>query len=87
MRKTQVPFRVQEDPLEQETATYSSILSKRAPWSLADHSPWGHKELDIETEKQPPRQEEEAREKILAQVGQLVLKQLGLIYNISENMK
>ena len=38
----------QEDPLEKEMATNSSILDWEIPWteSLADYSPWGHKELD-----------------------------------------
>ena len=32
-----------EDPLEKETATHSSILAWRIPWTI----PWGHKELDM----------------------------------------
>ena len=38
----------QEDPLEEGTATHSSILAWRIPWtkSLASNSPWGHKESD-----------------------------------------
>ena len=37
----------QEDPLEKEMATHSSILAWRIPWrSLVGYSPWGHKELD-----------------------------------------
>ena len=37
----------QEDPLEEEMATHSSILAWRIPWieDLASYSPWGHKEL------------------------------------------
>ena len=31
-----------EDPLEKETATHSSILAWRIPWT-----PWDHKELDM----------------------------------------
>ena len=31
-----------EDPLEKETATHSSILAWRIPWTI----PWGYKELD-----------------------------------------
>ena len=31
-----------EDLLEKGTATHSSILA----WSLAEYSPWGHKESD-----------------------------------------
>ena len=38
----------QEDPLEEEMTTHSSILAWRIPGqkSLADYSPWGYKELD-----------------------------------------
>ena len=44
----------QEDPLEQEMATHSSILACKIPWteepggqrSLAGDSPWDCKELD-----------------------------------------
>ena len=38
----------QEDPLEEETATPSSILAWRVPWtrSLAGYSPQGLKEWD-----------------------------------------
>ena len=38
----------QEDPLEEEMATHSSILTWEIPWqrSLAGYSPWGHKESD-----------------------------------------
>ena len=38
----------QEDPLEEEMATHSSILAWKIPWkrSLAGCSPWGCKELD-----------------------------------------
>ena len=38
-----------EDPLEEETATHSSILAWRIPRTEepdALHSPWGHKESD-----------------------------------------
>ena len=36
----------QEDSLEQEMATHSSILAWRIPWTedLMCYSPWGHKE-------------------------------------------
>ena len=39
----------QEDPLEKEMASHSSILAWRIPWtgSLADYSPWGRKESDM----------------------------------------
>ena len=33
------------DPLEKGTATHSSILTYRIPWTV--YTPWGHKELDI----------------------------------------
>ena len=38
----------QEDPLEKEMATHSSILAweSHGQGSLAGYSPWGHKELD-----------------------------------------
>ena len=34
----------QEDPLEEEMATHSSILAWRIPWM--GYCPWGHKESD-----------------------------------------
>ena len=39
----------QEDLLEKEMATYSSILALGMPWTedLVGYSPWGLKELDI----------------------------------------
>ena len=39
----------QEDPLEKEMATHSSILAWRIPWqkSLVGYSPWGGKESDM----------------------------------------
>ena len=37
----------QEDPLEKEMATHSSILACWIPWSLVSYSLWGHKELDM----------------------------------------
>ena len=37
----------QEDPLEEEMATHSSILAWRIPQrSLVGYSSWGHKESD-----------------------------------------
>ena len=41
--ETQVQPLSQEDPLEKEMATYSSILTRRIPWI---EEPWGHKESD-----------------------------------------
>ena len=39
----------QEDPLEEEMATHSSILAWRIPWTekLGGLGPWGCKELDM----------------------------------------
>ena len=39
-----------EDPLEKGTATHSSILAWRIPWTEQPgrlYSPWGHRELDM----------------------------------------
>ena len=36
----------QEDPLEEEMATHSSILAWKTPWTEEPSNPWGHKELD-----------------------------------------
>ena len=38
----------QEDPLEKEMATHSSILTWEIPWTEEPSrgSPWGHEELD-----------------------------------------
>ena len=33
MQETQVPFLSQEDPLEEEMATHSSVLAWRIPWT------------------------------------------------------
>ena len=53
MQETWVRSLGREDPLEKETATHSSILAWRIPWteepggrSLVGYSPWGHKESD-----------------------------------------
>ena len=49
-QETQVQFLGQEDPLEKETATHSSILAWRMLWTEEPgrfYSPWGHKELDL----------------------------------------
>ena len=42
-------MRGQEDPLEEEVATHSSILAWESygQKSLADYCPWGHKEIDM----------------------------------------
>ena len=48
MQETWIQSLSQEDPLEKEMATHSSILAWRIPWrrSLVGYSPWDHKELD-----------------------------------------
>ena len=46
MQETQVRSLSQEDPLEKEMATHSSILACRIPWTEETgrlHSPWGGK--------------------------------------------
>ena len=50
MWETWVPSLGWEDPLEEGTATHSSVLTWRIPmdkWNLAGHSPWGCKESDM----------------------------------------
>ena len=44
-----VRFLSQEDPLEKEMTTHSSILIWKIPWagSLVGYNPWGHKERDM----------------------------------------
>ena len=39
----------QEDPLEEEMATNSSVLAWEIPWTEEPgrHGPWDHKELDM----------------------------------------
>ena len=48
MRKTRVSSLGQEDPLEKEMATHSSILAGKSHGrrSVVGYSPWGHKESD-----------------------------------------
>ena len=47
MWETQVQSLGQEDPLEKEMATHSSILEEsHGQRSLAGYSPWAHKESD-----------------------------------------
>ena len=43
VQETQVRFLGQEDPLEKEMATHSSIPAWRIPWTeeLGGYSPWG----------------------------------------------
>ena len=52
MQETWVRSLGQEDPLEEEMATHSSILAWRVPWieepgGLHTVSPWGHKESTL----------------------------------------
>ena len=49
MQETLILSLGQEDSLEKEMATHSSILAWRISrtGSLAGYSPWGHKELDM----------------------------------------
>ena len=52
LQETSIQVLCWEDPLEEGKATHSSILAWRIqnPYgqrSLADCSPWGHKESDI----------------------------------------
>ena len=48
MQKTLVQFLGQEDPLEKEMGTHSSIHAWKILWTkeLVGYSPWGHKESD-----------------------------------------
>ena len=47
MQEIQVVSLGQEDPLEKEMATHSSVLAWRITWSLTGDSPWRCKELDM----------------------------------------
>ena len=49
MRETRVGSLGGEDPLEKETATHSSILAWKIPWTEEPGrlSPWGRKESDM----------------------------------------
>ena len=54
MQETWVQSLGQEDPLEEEMATHSSIPVWKIPWTEEPdgvYSPWGHKESD--TTEQP----------------------------------
>ena len=47
MQETWIQSLDQEDPLEKEMATHSSILAWKSPWTeglLVGYSPWGWKE-------------------------------------------
>ena len=49
IQETWVQSLGQEDPLEKEMATHSSIPAEKfhGQRSLASYSPWSHKELDM----------------------------------------
>ena len=49
MRETRVQSLGQEDLLEKEMVTHSSILAWKIPWmeNLVGYRPWGHKDSDI----------------------------------------
>ena len=50
MQEMQIQSLGQEDPLEEDMATHSSILAWRIQWTEEPgelYSPWGHKELDM----------------------------------------
>ena len=47
MQETQVPSLGQEDPLELEMVTRSSIRAWGIPWTKEPDSPWGCRELDM----------------------------------------
>ena len=47
MWETRVQSLGQEDPLEKEPATHSSILAWKIPWTEESGEPWGGKELDM----------------------------------------
>ena len=52
MQETYVQSLGQEDPLEKEMTTHSSISACRIPWTEEPgrlYSPWGHKESDTLT--------------------------------------
>ena len=47
MQETHVRSLGQEDPMEKEMVTHSSIIAWEIPWTEeADGRPWGRKELD-----------------------------------------
>ena len=48
MQETYIQSLGQEDPLEKEMATHSSILAWEIPWTEepGGYSPWGRKESD-----------------------------------------
>ena len=55
VQETQVQPLGQEEPLEKEMTTHSSILTWRSPWTEdpGGYSPWGFQKLDM-TERLTP---------------------------------
>ena len=49
MQEMQVQSLGQEDPLEKEMATHSSVLAWKVPWTEkpGSYDPWGLKESDM----------------------------------------
>ena len=47
VQATRVRTLGQENPLEKEMATHSSVLAWRTQRSLVSYSPWGLKEQDV----------------------------------------
>ena len=63
MLEMQVQSLDQEDPLEQQMATHSSVVFWKIPWTEEPgglHSPWGHKELDTTEHAQTEAQTDRA---------------------------
>ena len=59
MQETGVPSWGQEDPMEKEMATDSSILAweSHGQKNLAGYSPWGHNRLDTTKQQQSTKQQ------------------------------
>ena len=49
MRETWVPFLGQEDPLEEEMVTYSTVFAWRIPWKEEPGGIQGYSPMDRET--------------------------------------
>ena len=47
MQKTWIRSLGREHPLEKGMVIYSSVLTRRIPWTEETGSPWGCKELDM----------------------------------------
>ena len=56
MQRTQVQSLIEEDPLEKEMATHSSILAWKSQGqrSLMGYSPWDHKRVRYDLATKPP---------------------------------